>query len=91
MERGFEETLNGPKRTYKPTPNIPDGGQEVQVITMRLLARKVVDRTSPRTNSAQSADSAWTAAAFLTNRLFAKKQPPDPPMSTPRNAAFTGK
>ncbi len=26
VERGFEETLNGPKRTHKPTPNILDGG-----------------------------------------------------------------
>ncbi|MCA8995157.1 MAG: helix-turn-helix domain-containing protein [Planctomycetaceae bacterium] len=57
VERGFEETLNGPKRTHKPTPNILDGRQEAQVIalrlsappkgfgkwTLRLLARKVVE------------------------------------------------
>jgi hypothetical protein len=57
VERGFEETLNGPKRTHKPTPNILDGRQAAQVIamrlsdppkgfgkwTLRLLARKVVE------------------------------------------------
>jgi len=57
VERGFEETLNGPKRTHKPTPNILDGRSESQVIamrlsdppkgfakwTLRLLARKVVE------------------------------------------------
>ena len=57
VERGFEETLNGPRRTHKPTPNILDSRQEAQVIamrlsnppkgfakwTLRLLARKVVE------------------------------------------------
>jgi hypothetical protein len=57
VERGFEETLNGPKRTHKPTPKILDGRQEAQVIamrlsdppkgfgkwTLRLMARKVVE------------------------------------------------
>ena len=57
VERGFAETLNGPKRVHKPTPNILDGRQEAQVIatrlgdppagyanwTLRLLARKVVE------------------------------------------------
>lgn len=57
VERGFTETLNGPERVYKPTPNILDGRQEAQVIAMRLgnpppgyanwslrlLARRVVE------------------------------------------------
>lgn len=57
VERGFAETLNGPQRVHKPTPNILDGRQEAQVIatrlgdppagyanwTLRLLARKVVE------------------------------------------------
>jgi hypothetical protein len=57
VELGFDETLNGPKRTHKPTPNILNGRQEAQVIamrlgdppkgyskwTLRLLARKVVE------------------------------------------------
>ena len=57
VERGFSETLNGPKRIHKPTPNILDGRQEAQVIatrlgnppkgyanwTLRLLARKLVE------------------------------------------------
>ena len=57
VERGFEETLNGPKQTHKPTPNLLDGRHEAQVIamrlsdppkgygkwTLRLLARKVVE------------------------------------------------
>jgi transposase len=57
VERGFAETLNGPKRGYQPTPNILDGRQEAQVIamrlgepppgyanwTLRLLARRVVE------------------------------------------------
>lgn len=57
VERGFEETLNWPKRTHKPTPTILDGRQETQLIamrlsdppkgvgkcTLRLLARKVIE------------------------------------------------
>lgn len=57
VERGFEETLNGMKRTKPPRPKILDGKQEAQVIalrlgpppkgyanwSMRLLARKVVE------------------------------------------------
>ena len=57
VERGFEEALNGAKRTKPPTPKLLDGKQEAQVIalrlgappkgyanwTVRLLARKVVE------------------------------------------------
>jgi hypothetical protein len=57
VERGFEETLNGMKRTKPPRPKMLDGKQEAQVIalrlgpppkgyanwSMRLLARKVVE------------------------------------------------
>lgn len=57
VERGFEEALNGAKRTKPPTPKLLDGKQEAQVIalrlgappkgyanwTLRLLARKVVE------------------------------------------------
>lgn len=57
VECGFTETLNGPKRVHKPTPNILDGRQEAQIIamrlgspppgyanwTLRLLARKVIE------------------------------------------------
>ncbi len=56
-ERGFDETLDGAKRTDPPTPKMLDGQQEAQVIalrlgtpptgyanwTLRLLARKVVE------------------------------------------------
>jgi Homeodomain-like domain len=57
VERGFEETLNGAKRTMPPTAKLLDGEQEAQIIalrlgpppqgyanwTLRLLARKVVE------------------------------------------------
>jgi len=57
IERGFEETLNGKKRSSSPTPKCLDGVQEAQVIalrlgsppkgyanwSLRLLARKVVE------------------------------------------------
>lgn len=57
VERGFEETLNGKKRTHSPTEKLLDGEQEAKVIatrlgpppkgyanwTLRLLARKVVE------------------------------------------------
>ena len=57
VERGFEETLNGAKRTKPPTDKLLDGNQEAKVIamrlgpppkgyanwTLRLLARKVVE------------------------------------------------
>lgn len=57
VERGFEETLNGAKRTRPPTDKLLDGNQEAKVIamrlgpppkgyanwTLRLLARKVVE------------------------------------------------
>lgn len=57
VERGFEETLDGPKRSHTPTPGILHGRREAQVIemwlsaptkgfgkwTLRLLARKVIE------------------------------------------------
>lgn len=57
VERGFEATLNGKKRSSSPTPKRFDGAQEAQVIalrlgapplgyanwSLRLLARKVVE------------------------------------------------
>ena len=57
VEEGFEETLNGAKREKPPTEKLLNGGQEAQVIAMRLgqppqgyanwslrlLARKVVE------------------------------------------------
>lgn len=57
VERGFEETLNGAKRTEPPTEKLLDGEKEARVIAMRLgappkgyanwslrlLARKVVE------------------------------------------------
>lgn len=57
IERGFDETLNGARRTHSPTAKLLDGEQEAQVIAMRLgtppkgygnwslrlLARKVVE------------------------------------------------
>src|SRR6266852_4560505 len=57
VERGFEETLNGAKRSTPPTDKLLDGEQEAKVIamrlgpppkgyanwTLRLLARKVVE------------------------------------------------
>src|SRR5947209_4205270 len=57
VERGFEEALNGTKRTGAPTEKLLDGEGEAQVIAMRLgappkgyanwslrlLARKVVE------------------------------------------------
>ena len=57
VERGFEETLNGVKRTQPPTEKLLDGDQEAKIIatrlgpapkgyanwTLRLLARKVVE------------------------------------------------
>lgn len=57
IERGFEQTLNGTKRTKPPTPKLLDGEQEAKLIamrlgqppagyanwTLRLLARKVVE------------------------------------------------
>lgn len=56
-ERGFEQTLDGIKRTLPPTPKVLDGAQEAKVIatrlgpppagyanwTLRLLARQVVE------------------------------------------------
>jgi hypothetical protein len=36
VERGFEQTLNGRKRTKPPTAKLLDGEQEAQVIAMRL-------------------------------------------------------
>lgn len=57
VERGFEETLDGRKRTRPPVEKLLDGNQEAQIIatrlgappegyanwTLRLLARKVVE------------------------------------------------
>lgn len=57
VERGYEETLNGAKRTQPPTEKLLDGDQEAKIIatrlgtppkgyanwTLRLLARKVVE------------------------------------------------
>lgn len=57
VERGFDLTLNGIKRTTPPTPSLLDGEQEAKVIatrlgappagyanwTLRLLARQVVE------------------------------------------------
>ena len=57
VERGYEETLNGVKRTQPPTEKLLDGDQEAKIIatrlgpppkgyanwTLRLLARKVVE------------------------------------------------
>ena len=57
IERGFEVTLNGKRRSSSPTPKRLDGEQEAQVIalrlgsppkgyanwSLRLLARKVVE------------------------------------------------
>ena len=57
VERGFDETLNGKKRTTPPTKKLLDGGQEAKIIatrlglpprgyanwSLRLLARKVVE------------------------------------------------
>lgn len=57
VERGFEETLNGAKRTAPPIAKLLDGKQEARLIatrlgsppkgysnwTLRLLARKVVE------------------------------------------------
>jgi hypothetical protein len=57
VERGFQETLEGKKRTAPPTEKLLDGEQEAKVIatrlgpppngyahwTLRLLARKVVE------------------------------------------------
>jgi transposase len=57
VERGFEVSLNGAKRTRPPTAKLLDGEQEAQIIAMRLgappagygtwslrlLARKVVE------------------------------------------------
>lgn len=57
VERGFEQTLDGVKRTTPPTPKRLDGEQEAKVIatrlgppppgyanwTLRLLARRVVE------------------------------------------------
>lgn len=57
VERGFQETLNGVKRTQPPTEKLLDGDQEAKIIatrlgpppkgyanwTLRLLARKVVE------------------------------------------------
>jgi hypothetical protein len=57
VERGFEETLNGARRTSPPTEKLLDGEQEAKIIalrlgsppkgyanwTLRLLARRVVE------------------------------------------------
>lgn len=57
VERGYEEALNGAKRTLPPTEKLLDGDQEAKIIatrlgappkgyanwTLRLLARKVVE------------------------------------------------
>jgi hypothetical protein len=57
IERGFEETLNGAKRSRPPVEKLLDGDQEARIIatrlgpppagyanwTLRLLARKVVE------------------------------------------------
>ena len=57
VETGFQETLDGKKRTDPPTPKLLDGEQEAKIIatrlgpppkgyanwTLRLLARKVVE------------------------------------------------
>jgi hypothetical protein len=57
VERGFQETLEGKKRTAPPTEKLLDGEQEAKIIatrlgpppkgyahwTLRLLARKVVE------------------------------------------------
>ena len=57
VERGFEETLDGKKRSDPPTEKLLDGEQEAKIIatrlgpppegyanwTLRLLARKVVE------------------------------------------------
>ncbi|KPQ31769.1 MAG: Winged helix-turn helix [Phormidesmis priestleyi Ana] len=57
IQRGFEETLNGAKRTTPPTPKLLSGEQEAEVIalrlgeppkgysnwSLRLLARKVIE------------------------------------------------
>lgn len=57
VERGYEETLNGVKRTQPPTEKLLAGDQEAKIIatrlgpppkgyanwTLRLLARKVVE------------------------------------------------
>ena len=57
VERGFEETLDGKKRSDPPTDKLLDGEQEAKIIatrlgsppegyaswTLRLLARKVVE------------------------------------------------
>jgi transposase len=57
VERGFEETLEGKKRSAPPTEKLLDGEQEAKIIatrlgpppkgyaqwTLRLLARKVVE------------------------------------------------
>jgi hypothetical protein len=57
VERGFQETLNGVKRTKPPTPKMLDGEQEAKILamrlrpppkgftnwTLRLLGRKVVE------------------------------------------------
>ena len=57
VERGFDETLNGSKRSQPPVAKLLDGEQEAQIIatrlgppppgyanwTLRLLARKVIE------------------------------------------------
>jgi hypothetical protein len=57
VERGFEDTLNGVRRSTSPTPKCLDGDQEARIIAMRLgpppkgyanwslrlLSRKVVE------------------------------------------------
>jgi hypothetical protein len=57
VERGFEEALNGAKRSRPPVEKLLDGDQEARIIatrlgpppagyanwTLRLLARKVVE------------------------------------------------
>jgi hypothetical protein len=57
VELGFDQTLNGIKRTTPPTPKLLDGEQEAKIIatrlgppppgysnwTLRLLARQVVE------------------------------------------------
>jgi hypothetical protein len=57
VERGFDEALNGTKRSKPPTEKLLDGEQEARIIatrlgpppkgyanwTLRLLARKVVE------------------------------------------------
>ena len=64
VERGFAETLNGPKRGYQPTPNILDGRQVAQVIAMRLASRRPGTPTG-RCGSWRAAWSNWKSRIRL--------------------------